>query len=105
LESTPRSWRQEAAVAAFKQLTLRLRIPADGAENDDHNPPRVSLRHVFDFSAETDNLFRAERARVMLRFTAVNLTNKNTLYKFLSTFSGTHVISPRAFQRQIGIAF
>ena len=84
---------------------LRLRIPADGAVDDDHNPPRVTPRHVFDFSAGTDNLFRTERARVTLRFTAINLTNKSALYNFLSTFSGTHFISPRAFQGQVGIAF
>jgi hypothetical protein len=53
----------------------------------------------------TDNLFRTERARVILRFTAINLTSKNALYNFLYTFSGTHFISPRALQGQIGIAF
>src|SRR5258706_8498344 len=84
---------------------LRLRIPADGTANDDHNPPRIAPRHLFDFSAGTDNLFRTEGPRVTLRFTVLNLTNKEALYNFQSTFSGTHVVSPRSFQRQIGVTF
>jgi hypothetical protein len=84
---------------------LRVRIPADGTENDDTNPPRIAPRHVFDFSAGTDNLLRTERAKMTLRFTIINLTNKNALYNFESTFSGTHFISPRAFQVQTGITF
>jgi len=84
---------------------LRLRIPADGTENDDHNPPRIAPRHLFDFSAGTDNLFRSDGAKVTLRFTVLNLTNKEALYNFQSTFSGTHFVSPRSFQGQIGITF
>lgn len=84
---------------------LRVRIPADGTANDDHNPPRIAPRHLFDFSAGTDNLFRTERTKVTLRFTVLNLTNKEALYNFQSTFSGTHFVSPRSFQGQIGISF
>lgn len=84
---------------------LRVRIPADGAENDDTNPPRISPRHLFDFSAGTDNLFRTERRKVTLRFTLLNLTNKEALYNFQSTFSGTHFVAPRAFQGQVGVTF
>lgn len=40
-----------------------------------------------------------------LRFTAINLGNKQTLYNFLSTFSGTHFVSPRTFQGQVGVTF
>jgi hypothetical protein len=84
---------------------LRVRIPAEGTANDDHNPPRIAPRHLFDFSAGTDNLFRTERTKVTLRFTVLNLTNKEALYNFQSTFSGTHFVSPRSFQGQIGISF
>ncbi|HBB94098.1 MAG TPA: TonB-dependent receptor [Blastocatellia bacterium] len=84
---------------------LRVRIPADGTENDDTNPPRIAPRHVFDLSVGTDNLLRTERAKMTLRFTIINLTNKNALYNFESTFSGTHFISPRVFQVQTGITF
>ncbi|MEN3332357.1 MAG: hypothetical protein V7641_1722 [Blastocatellia bacterium] len=83
----------------------RLRIPADGTENDDHTPPRVAPRHLFDASVGTDNLFRTERTKVTLRLTGINLTNKEALYNFLSTFSGTHFVTPRAFQAQLGITF
>jgi|ERR1043166_4015316 hypothetical protein len=84
---------------------LRVRIPADGAENDDTNPPRIAPRHLFDFSAGTDNLFRGDRNKISLRFTVVNITNKAALYNFLSTFSGTHFVTPRTFQVQTGISF
>lgn len=84
---------------------LRVRIPADGAENDDTNPPRIAPRHLFDLSAGTDNLFRTDRTKMTLRFTIVNLTNKNALYNFESTFSGTHFVTPRALQMQAGITF
>jgi TonB dependent receptor len=84
---------------------LRVRIPADGAENDDTNPPRIAPRHLFDFSAGTDDLFRTEHTRMTLRFTVLNLTNKEALYNFQSTFSGTHFVAPRAFQGQIGVTF
>ncbi|HEX7723427.1 MAG TPA: TonB-dependent receptor [Pyrinomonadaceae bacterium] len=84
---------------------LRVRIPADGAENDDTNPPRIAPRHIFDLSAGTDNLLRTDRTKLTLRFTILNLTNNNALYNFESTFSGTHFITPRAFQIQSGITF
>jgi hypothetical protein len=84
---------------------LRVRIPADGLANDDHNPPRIAPRHLFDFSAGTDNLLRTEGAKMTLRFTVLNLTNKEALYNFQSTFSGTHVVSPRSFQGQVGVTF
>src|SRR5205807_3736707 len=79
---------------------LRVRIPADGTENDDTNPPRIVPRNLFDFSAGTDNLFRADHKKISLRFTVVNITNKVALYNFLSTFSGTHFVTPRTFQIQ-----
>jgi len=84
---------------------LRVRIPADGTENDDTNPPRIAPRHLFDVSVGTDNLLRTDRTKLTLRFTALNITNKVALYNFLSTFSGTHFVSPRAFQGQIGLTF
>jgi hypothetical protein len=84
---------------------LHVRIPADGAENDDTNPPRIAPRHLFDLSVGTDNLLRTDKKKLTLRFSALNLTNKAALYNFLSTFSGTHFVAPRAFQVQAGITF
>ena len=85
--------------------STRLVIPKEGTENDDHNPPRVAPRHVFDIGAGTDNLFKAERFRTTLRFVVTNFTNKDALYNFLSTFSGTHFVQPRAYQAAIGFVF
>jgi hypothetical protein len=84
---------------------LRLRIPADGTANDDTNPPRIAPRHLFDLSVGTDNLLRTEHTRMTLHLTALNLTNKQALYNFLSTFSGTHFVSPRTVQAQVGVTF
>ncbi len=84
---------------------LRVRIPVDGTENDDTNPPRIAPRHLFDFSVGTDNLLGTDRKKLTLRFTAINITNKMALYNFLSTFSGTHFVTPRTFQVQAGITF
>jgi hypothetical protein len=84
---------------------LRLKIPADGTANDDHNPPRIAPRHLFDLNFGTDNLFRTEKTRVTARVTIFNLTNKDALYNFLSTFSGTHFVSSRSVQAQVGVTF
>jgi len=84
---------------------LRLRIPADGTAQDDHNPPRIAPRHLLDLSLGTDNLLGTDRTRLTLRLTAINLTNRNALYNFLSTFSGTHFVTPRSFQVQLGVTF
>ncbi len=93
------------ACGSANRGALRLKIPADGAENDDTNPPRITPRHLFDFSVGTDNLFRGEHTKVTLRFSGINITNKVALYNFLSTFSGTHFVTPRAFQVQAGVTF
>jgi len=33
------------------------------------------------------------------------VANKQALYNFLSTFSGTHFVTPRAYQVQVGVTF
>jgi hypothetical protein len=40
-----------------------------------------------------------------LQLTAVNIANKYALYNFLSTFSGTHYVTPRALTAQLGFHF
>lgn len=82
-----------------------LTLPAAGTENNDHNPDRVKPRNLFDAALGTDNLFRAERNKVSLRITVMNVTNKLALYNFLSTFSGTHFVPPRTYQVSLGYAF
>jgi hypothetical protein len=84
---------------------LRLRIPADGTEDDDTNPPRIAPRHLFDLAVGVDNLFGGKSQRVRLQFSVINLTNKEALYNFLSTFSGTHFVTPRTYKIQVGVTF
>ena len=85
--------------------STRLRIPAPGTENDDHNPPRVAPRNLFDMSVGDDNLFHGDHYKWSLRLTAINLTNKTALYNFLSTFSGTHFVTPRSYTAELGFHF
>jgi hypothetical protein len=80
-------------------------IPAPGTENDDKNPPRIAPRHVFDLAVGHDNLFHGDKYKVSLQVTAINLTNTYALYNFLSTFSGTHYVTPRAVTAEVGFHF
>jgi hypothetical protein len=82
-----------------------LKVPAPGKENDDHNPQRIQPRSLFDLAAGEDNLFHGDRYKWSLRFTVVNLANKVALYNFLSTFSGTHYVTPRTFTAELGFHF
>ncbi len=84
-----------------------IQVPANGAENDDHNPPRIASRNLFDVSVGHDNLFhfRGDKYKVSAQLTVINLTNKYALYNFLSTFSGTHYVTPRAITAQLGFHF
>ena len=101
--ATPTSGFHSCAPA---QLTSSLvSIPAPGTENDDHNPPRIAPRNLFDISVGQQNIFHRERYKVDLDLTAINVTNKYALYNFLSTFSGTHYLTPRALTAKITLNF
>ena len=82
-----------------------LVIPADGTEDDVNNPPRIAPRHLFDLGLGVDNLLHTDRTKLRVRFSVLNLTNQEALYNFLSTFSGTHFVTPRAYQVQVGVTF
>ena len=71
----------------------------------DRNPTRVKPRNLFDASVGDDNLFHGDRYKWSLRFTVINLTNKTAPYNFLSTFSGTHFVTPRAETVELGFHF
>jgi hypothetical protein len=87
-------------------LTSNLvHIPAVNTENNDRNPQRIQQRNLFDVAIGEDNLFHGDKHKIGLRITAINITNKYTLYNFLSTFSGTHYVSPRAVTGQISYNF
>ena len=82
-----------------------LKVPAPGTENDDHNPQRVQPRNLFDIGIGHDNLFHGDKYKWSARLTVVNLMNKEALYNFLSTFSGTHYVTPRAITGTVGFNF
>jgi hypothetical protein len=85
--------------------STRIQLPAPGKEDDDHNPPRIASRNLFDASVGIDDLFRGDRYKWSLRFTGINLANKTALYNFLSTFSGTHFVTPRTLSAELGFHF
>jgi hypothetical protein len=82
-----------------------VKIPAPGTENDDLNPARVRPRNLFNVAVGTDDLFHTERVRWTLRLESFNITNKEAVYNFLSTCSGTHFVEPRSYRATLGIAF
>lgn len=82
-----------------------LSIPAPNTENDDKNPPRIAQRNLFDVSLGDDNLFNGDRYKWSARLTVINITNKLALYNFLSTFSGTHFVTPRTVSAEVGFHF
>ena len=93
------------ACAPSQYGSTRIGIPVPGTQNDDHNPSRIAPRSLFDASVGDDNLFHGDRYKWGLRFTVINLTNKVGLYNFLSTFSGTHFVTPRTFTGQVAFNF
>lgn len=82
-----------------------LSIPAPGKGDNDKDPPRVAPRSLFDVSFGNDNLFHTKHYKLGTTFTAINFTNKYALYNFLSTFSGTHYVTPRAITGEIYLHF
>jgi hypothetical protein len=88
------------------QLTSSLiSIPAPNTGDNDHNPPRIASRSLFDMSVGKNIIFHRERYKVDLDLTAVNLTNNYALYNFLSAFSGTHYVTPRALTAKVTLNF
>ena len=87
-------WRRDAA-----------RIPAEGHRGRCGQPAAHCPAPLVDLVFGVDNLFHTDKAKVRLRFSVVNLTNKEALYNFLSTFSGTHFVTPRAYQFTVGVGF
>jgi len=85
--------------------TPLLSVPAAGKGDILNNPARVAPRHLLDLGLGADNIFHTDRAKLRVRFTVINLTNKEALYNFLSTFSGTHFVTPRSYQFQAGVTF
>lgn len=90
---------------ASEYSSTLVKIPAPGTENDDHNPPRIAPRSLFDMEFGDDNILNGKRYKLSATLTAINVTNKYALYNFLSTFSGTHYVTPRALTGQVAFHF
>jgi len=82
-----------------------VHIPAPGTGDNDKDPPRIQSRNLFDASLGKENVFHTDRYKVDFDLTAINVTNKDSLYNFLSTFSGTHFVTPRALTAKVTFNF
>jgi hypothetical protein len=60
---------------------------------------------LFDVAIGDDDLFHGDKRKWSAQVTVINLTDKVALYNFLSTFSGTHYVTPRAVTAQLGFNF
>ncbi len=85
--------------------STQLSIPAAGTQNDDHNPARIASRDLFDAAVGHDNFLKSDKYKLSARLTVINLTNKEALYNFLSTFSGTHYVTPRTVTLTLAFKF
>ena len=85
--------------------SIYLQVPPPGKENDDHQPQRIASRNLFDLAIGHDNIFHGDRFRWSARVEVINLANQVALYNFLSTFSGTHYVTPRTITGTIGFHF
>ncbi len=101
--ATPTSGFTSCDAAGYKSQLVK--IPAPRTEDDDHNPPRIAPRNLFDVSLGKNNIFHGEHYKTDLDITAINVTNKYALYNFLSTFSGTHYVTPRALTAKLTFNF
>jgi hypothetical protein len=94
-----------SSCAPSQYSSTLVSIPAPGTENADKNPSRIAPRNLFDVSFGQENIFRKERYKVDLDLTAINVANKTALFNFLSTFSGTHFVTPRAMTARLTLNF
>jgi hypothetical protein len=82
-----------------------IHIVPPGTYNADTNPSRIRPRNVFDIALGADSLWRKDAYSLGGKITTVNVLNKVALYNFLSSFSGTHFITPRTLQAEIVFRF
>ena len=80
-------------------------IPEPDTEDDDHNPPRIAPRNLFDLAVGEDNLFHADRYKWSSAINCHQRDQQDALYNFLSTFSGTHYVTPRSYTAEVGFHF
>jgi hypothetical protein len=94
-----------AACAPDAIAASRLSVPAAGTGDPLNNPTRVAPRHLVDLGFGLDNVLRSRHQKLKMRLSVINVMNTEALYNFLSTFSGTHFVTPRTYQLQVGWSF
>ncbi|HEV2133866.1 MAG TPA: TonB-dependent receptor [Terracidiphilus sp.] len=94
-----------AVCPASEFSSTLIRVPAPGSGDNDRNPPRIAPRDLFDVSVGKSNIFQGDKYKLDFDLTAINVTNKYALYNFLSTFSGTHYVTPRAMSAKVTFNF
>jgi Carboxypeptidase regulatory-like domain len=82
-----------------------IHIVPPGTYNPDTNPSRIRPRNLFDVALGSDSLWKRDNYSLGAKIAIVNLTNKVALYNFLSSFSGTHFVSPRTVQAEVELHF
>ena len=84
---------------------MRIHIVPARTYNADTNPSRISPRNLFDVALGSDAIWKKEPYSLGAKLTIVNLTDKIALYNFLSSFSGTHFVTPRSVQAEVTLHF
>jgi hypothetical protein len=105
-KATPNKQLQQCTVAGLH--TNLLRIPGANQEDADLNPNRIAPRNVFDMALGDDDVFHFgadKHYKISAVMTAINIANKYALYNFLSTFSGTHYLTPRTVTGEVAFHF
>ena len=82
-----------------------IHIVPPGTYNADTNPSRIMPRNLFDIALGADSIWKKDSYSLGGKITVVNLMNKVALYNFLSSFSGTHFVTPRTVQAEITFHF
>jgi len=83
----------------------RVNIVPPGTYDPDRNPSRIVPRNLFDIALGWNDIWHADTFHLDSRLTVTNLTDKVALYNFLSSFSGTHFVTPRSAQAELKLRF
>ena len=83
----------------------RIHIVPPGTYDPDKNPSRIVPRNLFDLALGADRLWAKDNYVLSGKISVVNATDKVALYNFLSSFSGTHFVTPRVLQGELTFRF
>ena len=68
-------------------------------------PGSFNYRAVTGDSKPIHFFVRGDKYKWSVKLSAINVANDYVLYNFLSTFSGTHYVTPRTLSAQLGFHF